>query len=57
MGVVGLEPTRPIGQQILSLGRLPIPPHSHKVFKIPSPPCEDRTHLGPIMSRLRSPDR
>ena len=25
--VVGLEPTRPCGQQILSLSRLPIPTH------------------------------
>ena len=31
MGVGGLEPPRPkSGQQILSLVRLPIPPHSHR---------------------------
>lgn len=28
--VVGLEPTRPCGHQILSLARLPIPPHPHR---------------------------
>ena len=30
--VVGLEPTRPFGQQILSLSRLPIPTHRHSTF-------------------------
>lgn len=29
MGEVGLEPTRPYGQQILSLSRLPVPPLTH----------------------------
>ena len=32
--VVGLEPTRPGGQQILSLSRLPIPTHRHKCLPI-----------------------
>ena len=35
--VVGLEPTRPCGQQILSLSRLPVPTHrqmSRKFYQI-----------------------
>lgn len=32
--VVGLEPTRPGGQQILSLSRLPVPTHRHKCLPI-----------------------
>ena len=30
----GVEPTRPFGHQILSLARLPIPPHRHLYFQI-----------------------
>lgn len=30
--VVGLEPTRPGGQQILSLSRLPVPTHRRKLL-------------------------
>lgn len=30
VGIVGLEPTRPLGHQILSLTRLPIPSYPHK---------------------------
>ena len=30
VGIVGLEPTRPLGHQILSLARLPIPSYPHK---------------------------
>ena len=33
--VEGLEPPRPCGHQILSLARLPIPPHPH--FAVYSP--------------------
>ena len=29
VGIVGLEPTRPLGHQILSLTRLPIPSYPH----------------------------
>ena len=29
VGLAGLEPARPYGQQILSLQRLPIPPQAH----------------------------
>src|SRR5699024_9472064 len=32
--VVGLEPTRPGGQQILSLSRLPVPTHRHNYLPI-----------------------
>lgn len=32
--MVGLEPTRPCGQQILSLSRLPIPTHRHIINDI-----------------------
>lgn len=31
VGVVGLEPTRPEGHQLLRLARLPIPPHADKL--------------------------
>ena len=33
VGVVGLEPTRPEGHQLLRLARLPIPPHADLVEK------------------------
>ena len=33
MRKVGLEPTHPYGHQILSLARLPFPPHAHKQIK------------------------
>lgn len=31
VGMVGLEPTRPEGHQLLRLARLPIPPHADKL--------------------------
>ena len=34
----GLEPARPMGQQILSLSRLPIPPSRHNYFQTPLVP-------------------
>lgn len=38
VGIVGLEPTRPLGHQILSLARLPIPPYPHMaVFFLEAP--------------------
>ena len=39
VGVVGLEPTRPLGHQILSLTRLPIPsyPHIKRILGVCSP--------------------
>ena len=47
--VVGLEPTRPRGQQILSLPRLPIPTHQHILrtsgFEPAISPYGNRTHL------------
>ncbi len=30
----GVEPTRPCGHQILSLARLPIPPHRHSKVQV-----------------------
>lgn len=36
----GVEPTRPCGHQILSLARLPIPPHRHPMQ------VEERTKHG-----------
>lgn len=39
VGIVGLEPTRPLGHQILSLTRLPIPsyPHIKRILGVCSP--------------------
>lgn len=44
VGMTGLEPARPLGQEILSLPCLPIPPHSY----VPIVGLEPTPLAGPV---------
>ena len=49
VGEVGLEPTRPLSQQILSLSRIPIPPLARLNCKLEAP-----TGFEPVYAVLQT---
>ena len=55
VGIVGLEPTRPLGHQILSLARLPIPSYPHKCgFQVWFRKPDQHTHFEGLQSPIGS---
>ena len=50
--VEGIEPTLPFSNQILSLARLPIPPHRHDVIRGPKARVEGRAQYMRNLSNI-----
>ena len=54
VGIVGLEPTRPRGHQILSLARLPIPSYPHRCGFQAGSANQIKTHFEGVHSLISS---